>query len=129
MSKLVQLKDTDGNVFPKTIDKYITTKTVKTNKILDGKPVYRSYIEISHPSPGDNTYTHNLNIDKIVSIDASGTVAGQTLSSHGYRQIPMVNTTNGYEFYINSIRTNTIVTTAVGWSRNMLFLWIEYTTR
>ena len=127
MSKLVQLKNNNENIYPETIEKYSTTQTIKTNKMLDGKSVYRSYLEISHTSQGDSTYTHNLNIDKILSVNALGTVAGQTISSHGFRHIPMVNTTNGYEFYINSIRTNTIITTSVGWSRNVLFLWIEYT--
>lgn len=41
MSKLVQLKDNDGNIYPQTIEKYKTTE-VKTNKIwIDNKPIYR----------------------------------------------------------------------------------------
>ena len=40
MSKIVQLKDNDGNVFPKSCEIYSTTEK-RIGKWVDGKPIYR----------------------------------------------------------------------------------------
>lgn len=108
-------------------DIYSTTNEILTNKKYNGKSVYRSYIDFSHSSTGTYTYNHNLGIETVVSINAKCTVSNQTISSHGYRQMPMVNTSNGYMFGIDTIKTNSITTNAVGWSNNHAYIWLEYT--
>ena len=107
-------------------NEYSTTQKTLTNKKLDGKPVYRAYLDFAHSSTGTYTYTHNLGIDKIVSIQGFCTVASQTIASHGYRVMPMANYI-GNAFSINAITKNTISTNAVGWSDNHAYIWIEYT--
>lgn len=109
------------------VDKYSTSTTIKTNKLLDGKPIYRSYIEFAHSNVGTYTYTHNLGIETIVSIDAFCSVSGQTISTNGFREMPMVNTSNGYMFGIDTFRENTITTSAIGWQNNHAYIWVEYT--
>ena len=60
MSKKVQLKDSSGNIYPKTRDVYSTSE-VKTDKIwIDGKHIYRKVF----------TYT-NIGISKDVTLQAT----------------------------------------------------------
>lgn len=108
-------------------DVYSTIQVEKTNKVLNNKPVYRSYISYEHSSVGTYNFNHNLGIETIVSINGSCTIAGQTIASHGFRQLPMVNVSSGNMFGIDTIRENTITTTAVGWNNNHIYLWLEYT--
>lgn len=105
-----------------------STSEVKTNKIwIDNKPIYRAYINFAHTSTGTYTYTHNLGIDEIVSVDAYCSVSGQSISNNGYRIMPVVNVSNSYMFTIDTIKENTITTNAVGWQNNHAYIWLEYT--
>lgn len=109
----------DGNV-------YSTTQEIDTGKTLDGKKIYRSYISFTHSSTGNYTYNHNLGIDSVVSCNAFCTVAGQSISSNGYRPMPYIVSNENY-FRIDSIKENTIETTAGAWSNNKVYAWLEYT--
>ena len=108
-------------------DKYSSSE-ILTNKIwIDGKPIYRKYLNFSQSSTGDYTYTHNLNIDTVVNISALARISGQTISGYGYRPIPFHNFTINYHIFINSVKANTITTTSVGWTDNEYFIVLEYT--
>lgn len=130
---LTNLKTTNKNSIVESInelkenEEYLTTQEIDTGKTLGGKKIYRSYIDFAHSSTGTYTYNHNLNIDTVVNIMAFCTVSNQTISSNGYRQMPMVNTSNGYMFGIDTIKPNTITTNAVGWQNNHAYIWLEYT--
>lgn len=118
------------NAINELIDKeeYSTTQEILTNKTSDGKRVYRAYIEFAHSSANSNyTYTHNLNIDRILIVNGFCTINGQTISSDGYRQLPVFNISNGNMFAIDKIKTNTITTSSVGWANNHAYIWLEYT--
>ena len=106
---------------------YSTTQKIDTGKKLGDKTIYRSYIDFAHSSTGSYTYNHNLNIDTLVNVMAFCTVSNQTISSNGYRQMPMVNTSNNYMFIIDTIKPNAITTNAVGWANNHAYIWLEYT--
>ena len=47
MSKLIQLKDNEGNVFPKHIEKYSTNEQ-KIGLWVDGKPIYRKVFVLNN---------------------------------------------------------------------------------
>ena len=110
----------DGNV-------YSTTQEIDTGKTLGGKKIYRSYISFAHSATGSYTYNHNLGIGEVVSINGYCTISGQTVSSHGYRQFPQIDTSTGYMFAINNITENSITTKATGWQNNHIYIWLEYT--
>ena len=63
-------------------DIYSKLQETLTNKVCGGKPVYRAYIEFTHQNTGFYTYTHNLGIGEVVSINGYCTISGQTVSSH-----------------------------------------------
>jgi hypothetical protein len=102
-----------------------STSEVKTNKTLNGKPIYRSYVTYTHSATGNYTYNHNLNIETLVSANIFLSVAGQTISSHGYRPNPYISGNNS--FHVGQITQNSIVSTATGWSNNTVYAWLEYT--
>ena len=108
-------------------DIYSKLQETLTNKVCGGKPVYRAYIEFTHQNTGFYTYTHNLGIGEVVSINGYCTISGQTVSSHGYRQFPQIDTSTGYMFAINNITENSITTKATGWQNNHIYIWLEYT--
>lgn len=108
-------------------EEYSTTQEIQTNKMLGNKPIYRAYIEFAHSNVGTYTYTHNLGIETIVSIDAFCSVSGQTIESNGFRQMPQINTSINYMFGIDTIKPNTITTNAIGWANNHAYIWLEYT--
>lgn len=108
----------DGNV-------YSTTQEIDTGKTLDGKPVYRSYLEIQHSSPGSVDTNHNLSIDKIVDVKILVTVARQTIEGNGYRPNPYISGSNS--FMVTAITSTKVNTNAVGWSGNAAYIWLEYT--
>lgn len=110
----------DGNV-------YSISQEIDTGKKLGNKTIYRAYIEYSHASTGSYTYNHNLGIGEVVSINGYCTISGQTVSSHGYRQFPQIDTSTGYMFTINNITENSITTKATGWQNNHIYIWLEYT--
>lgn len=105
---------------------------VKTNKVYidrDGieHDVYRAEIEASIQNPGTTTINHNLGIVTLVTINASGTVSGQTVSSNGWRMFPMYSLSNNALFQINNIKTNTIEFDVNVWYNNKAYVTIEYT--
>lgn len=106
-------------------EKYSSTQETLTSKTLDGKPVYRSYIEYSHASTGNFTYSHNLGIDTLVSATIMLSVANQTIASHGYRPNPYISGTNN--FMVSQITENTMISQATGWNNNKVYAWLEYT--
>jgi hypothetical protein len=107
-------------------DIYSTSTEIETNKVLGNKKVYRSYLDFAHTSAGTYTYTHNLGIDTIVSLNAFCSIANQPITD-GIRQMPIFNLSNGSSFSIDKITTNTIITTATNWTNNHAYIWIEYT--
>jgi hypothetical protein len=109
----------------KEYEEYSTTEEIKTNKTLNGKPIYRSYVTYTHSATGNYTYNHNLGIETLVSANVFLSVAGQTISSHGYRPNPYISGNNS--FYVGQITQNSIVSTATGWSNNTVYAWLEYT--
>lgn len=104
---------------------YSTTQEIDTGKTLDGKKIYRSYISFTHSSTGNYTYNHNLGIETLVSANIFLSVAGQTISSHGYRPNPYISGSNA--FMVSQVTQNTIVSQATGWSNNTVYAWLEYT--
>ena len=75
MSKLVQLKDNEGKIYPIIYDVY-STNEVKTNKVwINGKPIYRKTINCGQLLKNDTakTIAHNIsNIDLITNREAFG---------------------------------------------------------
>jgi len=107
-----------------------STNEVETKKIwIDGKPIYRKYFEVNVANTGTTKYTHNLNIDSLVSIDAFCTVSGQTIAEHGYRTMPQVLESTGAEFEISDIQSNEMNFYANVWSNNKAFITLEYTKK
>lgn len=106
-------------------EEYSTTEEIKTNKMVGNKPVYRSYVTYTHSSTGNYTYNHNLNIDTLVGADIFLSVAGQTISSHGYRPNPYIAGSNS--FMVSQIVENAMVSSSTGWSNNTVYAWLEYT--
>lgn len=104
---------------------YSTTQEIDTGKTLDGKKIYRSYLEIQHSSPGSLDTNHNLNIDKIVDAKILVTVARQTIEGNGYRPNPYISGSNS--FMVTAITSAKVNTYAVGWSGNAAYIWLEYT--
>lgn len=104
---------------------YSTTQEIDTGKTLDGKKIYRSYISFTHSATGNYTYNHNLGIETLVSANIFLSVAGQTISSHGYRPNPYIAGSN--VFMVSQVTQNTMVSQATGWSNNTVYAWLEYT--
>lgn len=104
---------------------YSTTQEIDTGKTLDGKKIYRSYISFTHSATGNYTYNHNLGIETLVSANIFLSVAGQTISSHGYRPNPYIAGSNS--FMVSQVTQNTMVSQATGWSNNTVYAWLEYT--
>lgn len=104
---------------------YSTTQEIDTGKTLGGKKIYRSYITYPHSSTGNLTYNHNLGIETLVSSNVFLSVAGQTISSHGYRPNPYIAGSNS--FMVSQITENTMISQATGWSNNTVYAWLEYT--
>lgn len=107
-------------------NEYTTSQKIDTGKKLNGKTIYKKFIDFTHANTGDYSYNHNLNIETIFNITAYCTVAGQTYSVNGYRPMPYLTDTTHF-FRIGAIKQNTIDTTAGTWTNNHAYIWIEYT--
>lgn len=108
------------------INKYSTEETFTGQYWIDSKPIYRKVLEYSVNSTGVSSFTHNLNIDRLVKLDGLCTVAGQSVSSNGYRNIPY-QVSNSEYFMVESVRTNSILFYVGTWTNNKAYVILEYT--
>ena len=107
---------------------YSSTEVNTGKKWIDNKDVYRAYLSHTVNTSQDNVdISHNLNIDHLIHVDAICTIAGQTPATHGYRPMPQIGASLGYEFGINNIKANTISYLCKGWDNNHSYIVLEYT--
>lgn len=87
---------------------------------IDGKPIYRRYIEVDCNTSGDTTYTHNSNIDNLVNIYGQCIIANQTIK----RILPYISNSGNFKF---SSYDNQTITFTSSWDNSKFFGVIEYT--
>lgn len=107
------IKKDEGEVYS-TVEQVI-------GKWIDGKPIYRRYIEVACNTSGDTVYTHNSNIDNLVNIYGRCYVANQTATK---RVFPYV---TGTENFKCSSYNSKIITFTSSWANSKFFGVIEYT--
>lgn len=107
---------------------YSSTEINTGKKWIDDKDIYRAYLSHTiNPAQDNVDISHNLNIDHLIHVDAICTISGQAPATHGYRPMPQIGTSLGYEFTINNIKANTISYLCKGWDNNHSYIVIEYT--
>lgn len=107
---------------------YSSTEINTGKKWIDDKDIYRAYLSHTiNPAQDNVDISHNLNIDHLIHVDAICTISGQAPATHGYRPMPQIGTSLGYEFAINNIKANTISYICKGWDNNHSYIVIEYT--
>lgn len=122
-----EIKDAHNDTDVKTSSLYNYNSTEEQIGIwVDNKPIYRKYLTYQHTAIGSYTYTHNLDIDTLITCKAFCSVNGQTISSHGFRPMPYIVDNTQY-FRIDGVLTNTITTAAGTWINNTIYIILEYT--
>ena len=121
MSKIIQLKDSDGNIFPKTIDVYSTSE-VKTNEIwIDGRPIYKKTIKWTNSSSSVTSWTRVTLVSDYLR-DVISIIGGQ---SNG-NSIPRYESANFYEL-VSTIGTSYLNYKQVGYNSRETWVTIKYT--
>ena len=127
MSKLIQLKDNEGNVFPKYIEKYSNNEQ-KIGLWVDGKPIYKK-VKIIDPL-AYNTVNTNLsvfeikNVENIVKMDCFLFNSARTACY----KMPLNDNSNKKTRCIFDFSNNNIVFFSQDtWSNGKLITIIEYT--
>ncbi|MBO6243156.1 MAG: hypothetical protein J6O41_01115 [Clostridia bacterium] len=121
MSKIIQLKDSSGNIYPITRDVYSTSE-VKTDKILFGKPVYRKSFTLTTLAGANNINVSDLKIDFIHNI-----ILSTKQPSGNFNQLYKLNDTDFCNAYYRSNDKVIRITCGSSYGFGNTKLTVEYT--